>query len=818
MDYQYEKEETFILFNQYDPDLGGKNGEFAIKVQLPTVESYFSEYNKPWEELIKMIPGYGIDPKKQKFDYYRDKLEMFKVPDKIIQVIDSVTEEVNKKNKASKEMIHASVEQIWEVLESNPSEYEAEFYWMKLQIKRWVQGTWFFIKGKPTYFDGDYYMYLVFNPIMNRKREDGKPFYKDVDRRTAIGFKWCETTKESMYRYQVTGRHKGLIKTMYFNNKKAALRYAKRTFESGYYELDEGYFLVEGERRSVAGIVWSTRRGGGKTYWGSFKGIMRTLRSRNEKFGIQARSGETAKSDVYQDKVRTPFQELPFFLKPSNQVYESSINLFPKVRGEMGSSMRPNGGKIFTRTSEMTNIDGNRLYTYLNDESGKNKDGDVVTDHMGTIRETLHVAGEIIGFGMYLSTFGEFEGGGKKFFDLFKLSMWHKQTDIGRTQTWLISIFTPAFDGFDICVDEYGLSVIEDPEEPYINMHGVKMEVGAKTYQMAEREAAKQDGDWELYNSLVRNNPWNIREASRPVINSEAYDMDALNKRIEYLQFDAEAPQGRDVNLGWVGGKMFKEKVIDGKNVRTNELADVEILDPEQGETGRFKMYIQPQSPNKKEKNFDDNWMPTPGFRNRFVLGTDPFAYDDKDTRSKQLSKGGGAMFMKRDLSLDTNEVPRNMWETHKTAMTYLHRATTTDEFAEDMLKAAVLYNSMVCTETNVTVVLKKFREWKCWGYILYTTDPVTGILNTYPGVRTQGEAKNRLLSSVRDYVKYDIQREDSLELCEQILATETPEDLTKNDLVAALGVALIGIESTHVEIMDDYSTVLDMSDETTYD
>ncbi len=815
--HEYKREEEFILVNQYDPDLGGKNGEFAIKIELPTVESFFSEYNEPWEESIKRITGYGLDPKKQKIDYYRDKMLINKMPDKIIQVIDTLTEQINEKNR-NKDKINPTIDMIWDYLESNPSEFESEYTWMKLQIKRWVQGWWCFINGRPTYLDGDYYVYLMFNPIMNRKRDDGLAFYKDVDRRNSIAFKWAETTKSSLYRYQATGRRNGSIESRHFNNKKALLRVCKKHFDNGIYTVDDGVFIVEGKRRTCAGVIWSTRRGGGKTYWGGFKGTMGVLRSRNEMFGIQARNKDTAKDDVYADKIKKPFQDLPFFFKPTHTVYESGISLFPRTRGELGSAMRPNGSKIFVRSSEMTAIDGNRMIKYLNDESGKDEHGDIVSDHMGTIRETLHIAGEIIGFAMYLSTFGQFEGGGKKFFELFKLSMWHKQTDIGRTQSWLIAMFTPAFDGYDYCVDEFGMSVIDDPPAPYINMYGQKVDIGAKTYLQAERDAAKADGDWELLQDLIRNNPFNIREASRPVSHSDSYDMEALNRRIEFLQFDPEAPQPREVNLKWVGGKMFKEKNVDGRMVRTNELADVEIVFPEPGEEFRFRMYQQPILQNRKEIDpFTGNWMPSPGIRDKFVLGTDPFAFDLKDTRTKQLSKGGGVMFMKRDHSIDNDSVPRHSWQTNKTALTYLHRASTTDEYAEDMLKAAVLYGAMVSTETNVTVVLKKFREWKVWGYILYLTDPVTGMLNKDPGVRTQGEEKQRLLSSVRDYVKYDIGREESLELCEQILDTETPEDLTKNDLVAALGVALMGVESTHVEIMDNQSTFLDMSDEVLY-
>lgn len=817
--HEYKREDEYFLFNEHDPDLGGKNGEFAYKIQLPTLESFYSAYNLPYEELLKKVTGYGLDPKKQKFDYYRDTLQMFKMPDKIIALIDELTEQINRGNK-NKEKLFPDVEMIWEAVESDPAQYEEETKWMKLQLKRVLQGFWCFIKGKPTYIDGDHYFYLAFFPIQNRNRKDGLPFYRDIDRRVFLALKWSETTTESYYRYQVIGKVGGKFTDKYFNNDKNAVRYARKKFDFGFYQLNTGVYIVDEKKRTCAGAVWSTRRGQGKTFIAGVKGILAMFRHRNEKFVIQARNEKTAKDDVYQDKVKTPFAEIPFFFKPSNRVYESGMTFAPKSKGELGGSVRPNNSKISVRTSKMTAVDGNRLIRYLNDESGKDEEGGIVRDYMGTIRETLTVAGEIIGWSMYFSTFGQFEGGGREFFDLFKLSMRHKSTDNGRTATYMFAFFNPSFDGFDLCIDEFGESIIDDPEEPYINIKGDKMTVGAKTYQMAERQAAKDEGDWELYNDLIRNNPWNIREASRPVITTESYDMEQLTKRIEYLQFDPEAPQGREVNLEWKGGKMFVEKVIDGKLVKTGQLSEVEIVDVAPGETGRFKIYINPQEKNRREVDpFNGWWMPTPGVRNKFVLGTDPFAFDLKDVRTKQISKGGGLVFMKRDLSLDTNEIPRHLWKTNRTAATYLYRAATTDEYADDMAKLAVLYSCMVATETNVTVILKKFREWKLWGYILYLTDPVTGLLKPDPGVRTQGEQLQRLMSGVKDYVKYDIAREESLEVCEQILATETPEDISRNDLYASLGVAIMGAESTYVEIMDEssqYHTV-DLSDESMY-
>jgi hypothetical protein len=127
--HEYKREDEYFLFNEHDPDLGGKNGEFAYKIQLPTLESFYSAYNLPYEELLKKVTGYGLDPKKQKFDYYRDNMQMFKMPDKIIALIDELTEQINRGNK-NKEKLFPDVEMIWEAIESDPAQYEDETKWM----------------------------------------------------------------------------------------------------------------------------------------------------------------------------------------------------------------------------------------------------------------------------------------------------------------------------------------------------------------------------------------------------------------------------------------------------------------------------------------------------------------------------------------------------------------------------------------------------------------------------------------------------------------------------------------------------------------
>ncbi len=812
--HEYQREDEEILFNQHDPDLGGRKGEFAIRVQMPTLESF---YDLPREEAIKKVLGYGLEPKKQKFDYYRDVLKSFKTPPKIDALIDKLTEDLTRKHKKP---TSPEVEQINDELEGNPTEYKEEILWIMREKNRSFSGMFLFIKGKVTYITGDHYTYLTGAEISNpfrHKQGDTLPFYRDIDRRTYIFAKWAATTTEATFKYKISGRRSGEFEEEYFNDRKAALRYAKNHYS--FYDIEEGQFNKEMGKRTSSGMVWAARRGGGKTYIMGHIGTKIAMNTRNGRFVIQARSETTAKDDVYMEKVRQPFETLPFWNKPCNQIQEGGIRFYPKNKSALSHETQRHNGRIFVRSSANTAVDGNRVHAYGNDESGKDAVGNVLSDYNGTVKKMISISEEIIGFAMYFSTFGQFDKGGKAFFDLFKASISHQRNDLGRTRTGLIAYFTPAYDGYDDCIDEYGYSIIEDPTEPYFNMKGVEMKRGAKSILTINREQWREAGNSIQLSEEIRDNAWTIREASRPAVTTESWNMKIIDERIEYLEFDEQAPKPRLVNLEWVGGSRSMMKEKDGKLVNSGQLAGVKIVDDP---NGRWKLHNAPPDEwrNKKQyEHFTGQWGPDPNFKYRHVIGSDPFAFDKKDTTSKakNLSSGGGLVFRKRDFNFDPDDTNIRNWTSYTSAATYLYRPDTTDEYCEDMLKACVLWSSMISTERNVPHIIKKFREWNCMGYLLHLTDPITGELDPVPGFRTQGEAKQDLFALVRDYVNNHGHREESLELLYQIRATETFDDLTDNDLVAALGGALKGAESRMYETMGEDSDMVDMSGYATY-
>jgi len=473
----YRKEATHFHANLDDPDLGGKN---AIRIDLPSVESFFG---KEWDEAIKEIDGYGLHPKNQKYNYYRDK-NYYKLPAKLENLEQIIR---RKSNGKIKEKDRLYPEDLFDELEANPLYYKEEIDWIKLQIKRSLQGYWCFINGRPTYIDGWHYTYLNWWGVENENRRDRLPDYRDVDRRIFLFFRWAYTTKTAHFNYELTFRKNGKYRVKYFNNDKSAIQYARVENCTSHILNDndgQGYD-VEMPNRTVYGVVFPKRRRVGATFMGSHVGFRIATDNSLGTFAIQALTEETATDDVYKKKILASWKNYPFFFKPCSNGNDTNALVFTKRdKTTLGGDIVQHGGWIRPRSSANKAFDGNKLFAYLNDESGKKQSGDVLHEFTDTIKNALAQGRNIHGFSLYTSTFGEFEsGGGKEYFELCRKSYGHKRNDNGVTASGLVTLFIPAYDGLDGYVDEFGYSVIDDPDEPFIDLEGNEKEEGARSYQ-----------------------------------------------------------------------------------------------------------------------------------------------------------------------------------------------------------------------------------------------------------------------------------------------------------------------------------------------
>lgn len=780
----YLREDEYARFHEEDPHVP------TVEIKLPSLEEFFG---LPWDEALKKVDGYGLAPEDQHFENYRE-LGFYKLPDKLKDIEDVVRDRLGKKDEEN-----VYPQEIFDEIESDPIGYQEEIVWIERQQLRVENGVWIFIKGKPTFITGIHYAYLLCWPINNRNRKDRLAFYRDVDRRIFLYFQWAYTTKSAHFKFVMFYRnpYNGEVETRFFNTKSGADDWARSQGVS--YTLEDWNQNVELQYRTLFGVVFPKRRRIGGTSQASFFCLMITLRRSMGQMAIQALTETTAVEDVYGKKILVPWKSFWFFFKPAHSPHDAKkLDFTPGKTSLMSKGIMPHNGRVMPRSSANKAFDGNELVAYLNDESGKKTEGDIVHEWRDTIRNTLAYGERIHGFACYVSTFGDFEkGGGRQFFDLCRQSYPDERDDNGQTQSGLAVMFIPAYDGFDNCIDMYGYSIIDDPPVPYKNLEGEMQNRGAKSILMATRRQLERARNWKGLNNEIRNNPWTLAEAHTKAVRSDSWNnVEKLREQISELRYGV--PQTRRVNFRWSDGLSLVQRQ------HRSELSVVMVEDP----NGPFEISLTPPEVFRSKCEWDRTgqyWRPAVMVMNKYVLGIDPFKYAEKDSvsKTKYLSKGAGVMKYKHDPVLDNPEEKDIVdWVSNRVILTYLHRPDTTEEFCEDMLKAAVFYGAMACVERNVDIVIQKWREWKFEGYLMHLLNPSNEQIEKVPGVYTSAHTHQKGFSYIQTHLKTHVKREKHLQLLEQVLDTEDFDDVTRNDLVAAWEMAEIGCANPVPEML----------------
>jgi hypothetical protein len=171
------------------------------------------------------------------------------------------------------------------------------------------------------------------------------------------------------------------------------------------------------------GMIEVTKRRQGKTMRAGAFLFELTSRSKNKNAGIQSKTFDDAKDNVFAKGVIMPFKYLPDFFIP---IYDTEKGMTPK--GELRffkTNKRGANDDIFTEKVELESMitfkssdkfayDGMKLHRYLADEAGKTKNVDVYERHQ-VVQFCLQQEETIIGKALYTTTVEEMEDGGESF-------------------------------------------------------------------------------------------------------------------------------------------------------------------------------------------------------------------------------------------------------------------------------------------------------------------------------------------------------------------------------------------------------------------
>lgn len=544
-------------------------------------------------------------------------------------------------------------------------------------------GFWFKNNGVPTYITGTHWYYL----------------------------NWCVTN----------------VGYMEYRNTDRRIFYCLRSIE---------------EDDRAGGLVYVSRRRGGKTYIAGAWLLDRVSLGLDKIGGIQSKTDEDAKL-VFNKTIVNYFVNLPHFFKP---IYDTSQGLRPKkelrffkptIKGKnaddmlMGDELR---STINFGSSEPFAYDGNALYGYILDEFGKPQRANV-WDTWNIVRYCMDQDGRWVGKAFVTSTIEDLDVTGQGPKDIWMNSDQNKRDPNGRTTSGLYRLFFGAHES--TFFDEYGNEMIEKGLEYYNNMR--------KGFANDTRQLS----------SIIRKNPFTIEEAFRIDGEKCLYDATKLNNRLEALSWkDNLTTRG---NFVWEGGVRDSKVIWEPSN------------------NGRWEvvtMFDKDEDTNKVTKRGDLFHPNNP----RFVMGVDPI---DHNTTEDGRRSNGAAMVLQKFNPMD------NSVYNHSFVCRYKFRPDSVAVFYEDMIKMAVFYGCSVLFENNKIGMSRYFEDRGYQNFLMWLPDKMN------PGIAASPKTHQYIAELTEAYINDYHESIYFKDLIQEWLEFDI-NNTTRFDLAMAAGYTLI--------------------------
>jgi hypothetical protein len=437
-----------------------------------------------------------------------------------------------------------------------------------------------------------------------------------------------------------------------------------------------------------AGLLLATNRRFGKTaILGLFLYDYVTRKS-NSYAGLQSMTKDDAK-EVFTLNVIHPWKELPHFFRPLYDYNSTqSADIFfrrPTPRGKsqivsFDPTLKPLDSRINFRDSSPMAYDGKKLHRMAYEEPGKCSD---IERRHDKVLPTLKVGRRIVGKIFGPTTIEE--GVGREYVDMWHDSDFHKRNKNNRTKSELYRHFIPAYKGYTF--DQYGRSVIDDPEEGEelyelyaYEYEGEKEKITVGAYNEIQNTRDDKRDDRVKYNEYIRKYPFNIKEALRVTIKECLFDDEKLQERLEYIEWNDNLTTRGD--FVWVDG------------IRDSQVEFV----PKKN--GKWRIAIDEITRDNNIKQTGELFYPLGDMD--YASGIDP--YDHRYTSTGKKSKAASYVLKKHD--------PYNEGESMKFVTEYINRPDGGPNIVyEDMILQCVFFGCSILIENNKPGIIEYFER-----------------------------------------------------------------------------------------------------------
>lgn len=513
------------------------------------------------------------------------------------------------------------------------------------EVERCKRGYWFFNNGVPTYITGKNYFYLQWWKL----EDDIYADYRDTDRRYFLFLDYWE------------------------------------------------------KRESCIGVVRAKKRREGATSQATANLIYECIFFKDSKCGLVSKTKEDSKT-AFTDMVSFGYRQLPVFLKPKQVNKEDSVTELvfahksQSAKDSVVSAIKDDEGhrsRVNFRAPVLNAYDSGRMSRILLDETGKYPVDVPSSKLLSIVSKTLLKGVKRVGFTEVPSTVNSLtKGSGGEFKKIWDLA---NQFKYKPTPNRLVRYFAPAYDGFEGFIDEYGMSVIDEPtpqQFEYLKSKWVKrdeetgevtselseddIKKGAKYYVLIKRRIGLEGDDLE---EEIRMNPCDEDEIFQSAVSDCHFNSINIKKQRKILE--EKPPYLRRVSF---------YRSLDGERVgwRDDENGFWQILHfaPKEKE-GKYHIHDRLRKPS----NTID-----------YVMGVDGYANSQGVNGGRKYGSNAAGFVYDRN---------RQMY----IAM-YFGRPRTKDLMHEQIMLAAEYYGCKVWYEKTADDYLSYFTQRGRLGYL----------------------------------------------------------------------------------------------------
>lgn len=369
---------------------------------------------------------------------------------------------------------------------------EQQTSYIKEQIRRCKEGFYFMNNKVLTYITGKHYFYIQWWKL----EDDIYPEYRDVDRRWFLFLNFWERVLWCL------------------------------------------------------GIVRGKKRREGASSQATSNLIYECIFYKNTNSGLVSKSDKDGR-ETFTEMVAHGYRQLPFFLKPIQLNREDSVTelVFEYISSD--PKEKSARSKVNYRAPVLNAYDRGRLSRVLLDEFGKLEADIPASVLFAILKKTLVKGVKRVGFAEMPSTVNSWKKGGVEFKKIWDgANQFQKVGNV--TPNRLVKYLSAAWDGYDGFIDEYGMSVTDEPTEEQfrylVDKWVVKDEytgeviselteddikLGSKRYVLVKRREGLTGTDLE---EEIRQNPCDENEMFMAANADCAFDGAAISNRLEYLK------------------------------------------------------------------------------------------------------------------------------------------------------------------------------------------------------------------------------------------------------------------------------------------